>query len=346
MNKKDIIANTNNVVFKGDEIVNFKKKLLLILSFLTFFLPLNIYAYSNKVILGGENIGISVNTKEILVVGFYKVNDKYIAKDSGFLIGDKIYKVNNKEISTIEELVQEINKTEDKKVTITVKRGYIDKDITLNLVLENDIYKTGLYIKDQITGLGTLTYIDPETKVYASLGHEIVDNKTGKLIDIKSGFIFESIITGNIKSTITSTGEKKAKFFQNIVKGTINKNTNKGIFGIYKDDIESDKLIEVAEKDEVKIGPAKIYTVLKDNEVKEYNINILKINDDSTTKNILFEITDTELLKETNGVIKGMSGSPIVQNNKIVGAVTHAIVSDNTKGYGIFITTMLEEGDK
>ncbi len=326
--------------------MNFKKKLLLILSFLTFFLPLNIYAYSNKVILGGDNIGISVNTKEILVVGFYKVNNKYIAKDSGFLIGDKIYKVNNKEVSSIEELVQEINKSTNKTINFTIKRKEIDKTIKLKLVEENDIYKTGLYIKDQITGLGTLTYIDPETKIFGSLGHEIIDNKSGKLVDIKSGFIFESIITGNIKSTVTSTGEKKARFFQNMIKGNINKNTIKGIYGTYTDKIDNKNLIDVAEKNEVKIGPAKIYTVLKNNEVKEYDINIIKINNDSTTKNILFEITDKELMNKTNGVIKGMSGSPIVQNNKIIGAVTHAIVSDNTKGYGIFITTMLEEGDK
>lgn len=326
--------------------MNFKKKLLLILSFLTFFLPLNIYAYSNKVILGGDNIGISVNTKEILVVGFYKVNNKYIAKDSGFLIGDKIYKVNNKEVSSIKELVQEINKSTNKTINFTIKRKEIDKTIKLKLVEENDIYKTGLYIKDQITGLGTLTYIDPETKIFGSLGHEIIDNKSGKLVDIKSGFIFESIITGNIKSTVTSTGEKKARFFQNMIKGNINKNTIKGIYGTYTDKIDNKNLIDVAEKNEVKIGPAKIYTVLKNNEVKEYDINIIKINNDSTTKNILFEITDKELMNKTNGVIKGMSGSPIVQNNKIIGAVTHAIVSDNTKGYGIFITTMLEEGDK
>lgn len=326
--------------------MNFKKKLLVFLSFLTLFIPKNIYAYSSKVILGGDNIGITVNTKEILVVGFYKVNNKYIAKESGFIIGDKIYKVNNKEVANIEELVNEINKSIDKKITITVKRGNIDKDIDLNLIEEDKTYKTGLYIKDEITGLGTLTYIDPETKIFGSLGHEIAENKTGQLVEIDSGFIFESIITGNIKSTITSTGEKRAKFNQNKIKGTIEKNTIKGIFGKYTKQIDDNKLIDVATKEEIKIGPAKIYTVLNGNEVKEYNINIIKINDNTTTKNILFEITDKELMDKTNGVIKGMSGSPIVQNNKIIGAVTHAIVSDNSKGYGIFITTMLEEGEK
>ena len=325
--------------------MNFKKKLLFIISFLTFILPLNIYAYSDKVILGGDNIGIEVNTKNVLVAGFYKVNDKYIAKDSGFLIGDRIIKVNNKEVSSIDELVLEIeNSSED--VIITVLRNDVELNLNLKLVKEDEVYKTGLYIKDEITGIGTLTYIDPETKIFGSLGHEILDSRSGRLIDIKDGFIFDSNVVGIIKSNSTNTGEKRASFKKSNIKGTIEKNTINGIFGIYKDEIDESNLISVASIDEIEEGPAKIYTVLKDNEVKEYDINILKINKSLDNKNILFQINDSSLLESTNGVIKGMSGSPIVQNNKIIGAVTHAIVSDNTKGYGTFITTMLEEGEK
>lgn len=324
--------------------MKFKRKLLILL-LLIYFIPLNIYAYSDKVILGGDNIGISVNTKEILVVGFYKVNGKFIAKDSGFLIGDRITKVNNKDVTSIEELVNEINNYEN-NVIITVKRNDQEKKIKLQLYKENDTYKTGLYIKDQITGVGTLTYIDPETKIFGSLGHEITDSKTGKIVTIKDGFIFESNITGTIKSTITSTGEKKAQFNKGDKKGVIEKNTKKGIYGKYNDVYDENNLISVGTIDEIELGPAYIYTVLENNEIKSYTINIIQINKNTDTKNILFEITDSNLIKEANGVIKGMSGSPIVQNNKIVGAVTHAIISDNTKGYGIFITTMLKEGEK
>ena len=327
--------------------MNFKKKLLVLVLILTFVFPIYVYAYSDQVILGGDNIGISVNTKEVLVVGFYKVKDKYIAKDAGFVIGDKISKVNGNLVTSINELVDEINALKSKdNVEFTVIRNDVEKKIYLSLVKDNDNYKTGLYIKDQITGVGTLTYIDPDTKIFGSLGHEILDNSTGKIINIKSGIIFESIVTGNIKSTSVSTGEKKAIFNQSNIFGEINKNTNKGIFGIYTDVINNKNLITVGTIDEIEIGPAKIYTVLNNDDVDSYDINIIKINNDNTTKNILFEITDEKLLDKTNGVIKGMSGSPIVQNNKIVGAVTHAIVSDNTKGYGIFITTMLEEGER
>ena len=325
--------------------MKFKRKLLLILLLFLYFIPINIYAYSDKIILGGDNIGISVKTREILVVGFYKVNNKYIAKESGFRIGDRIIKVNNNDVSSINELINEINK-HDNNVTITVNRNNQEKNIKLKLYKENDTYKTGLFIKDQITGIGTLTYIDPSTKIYGSLGHEISDNKTGKIIDIKDGFIFSSDIIGTIKSTDSSTGEKRAIFNDNDVKGNIEKNTYKGIYGKYDREIDNLRLIDVANKDEVHLGKAEIYTVLNDNKVKSYSINILKINIDSDTKNIFFEITDKDLIDETNGVIKGMSGSPIVQNNKIIGAVTHAILNDNKKGYGIFITTMLEEGEK
>ena len=325
--------------------MNFKKKLLIILLLIIYLIPINIYAYSDKVILGGDNIGISVNTKEVLVVGFYKVNDKYIAKDAGFAIGDKILKVNNNDISNIDDLIKEINKSEDNNITIKIKRNNEEKNLKLKLIKENGIYKTGLYIKDQITGVGTLTYIDPETNIFASLGHEISDNKTGKLIDISDGNIFESKVTGVIKTTDIKTGEKKAKFIRENIEGIINKNTTKGIYGIYTKE-NNNILIEVGNENEIVLGPAKIYTSLNDNQIEAYDINIIKINKNSDTKNILFEITDKELLNKTGGIIKGMSGSPIVQNNKIVGAVTHAILSENTKGYGIFITTMLEEGEK
>ena len=326
--------------------MNFKRKLLIIISILTFLFPLNIYAYSDKVILGGNNIGISVKTKEILVIGFYKVKDKYIASDSGFAIGDKIVKVNDNDVSSINELIDIINKSNKDSVKFTVFRNNNYLDIVLPLEKENDVYKTGLYIKDQITGIGTLTYIDPESNVFGSLGHEIADSKTGKIVNILSGFIFKSNITGIIKSSINKTGEKRAVFNLNEIDGNILKNTNKGIYGHYTGDINNKTLIDVGTSNEVKLGPAKIYTVLSDNNISSYDINIININFDSETKNILFEIVDNDLMNNTNGVIKGMSGSPIVQNNKIIGAVTHAIINDNTKGYGIFITTMLEEGDK
>ncbi len=325
--------------------MNFKKKLLLLFSFLIIFIPTNILAYSDKVILGGNNIGITVNTKEIEVVGFYKVDGKYTAKDMGIKIGDKITHIENVQISSINEMVELINeKMKNDSVNITVLRNSEYLNFKLNLVKENNTYKTGLYIKDQITGIGTLTYIDPDSKIYGALGHEITSS-TNNIVEITDGKIFKAEITGNTKSTITTTGEKNAIFDSSKVYGTISENTTKGIYGTYTETINTDDLINIAEPNEVKLGKAYIYTVLQGNKIEKFEINILKINKDTVTKNILFEITDQKLIDKTNGVIKGMSGSPIVQNDKLVGAVTHAIVNDNNKGYGIFITTMLKEGE-
>lgn len=327
--------------------MNFKRKLLTIFSLLLLVIPTTSYAYSSKVVLGGQNIGIEVNSKGIMVVGFYKVNDSYIGRDAGIEIGDKIIKIEGNTVSSIDEMVSSINKNiKDSKVNMTISRGNKEKNVILDLVRDNnDVYKTGLYVKDQITGIGTLTYIDPETKIYGALGHEIIEANTNQKIEVKDGKIFKSEITGATKSDRSSTGEKNAIFNKNIVYGSIKENTMNGIFGTYTSDFNKDNLIEVALPNEIVRGEAKILTVLKGNEVKEYNINILKVSTDTKTKNILFEITDEELMSNTNGVIKGMSGSPIIQNNKIIGAVTHAIVNDNQKGYGIFITTMLEEGE-
>lgn len=326
--------------------MNFKKKLLLLFSFLALFIPTNILAYSDKVILGGNNIGITVNTKEILVVGFYRIDNRYTAQESGIKIGDKITHIGNTEVKNINEMITLINeKMIDNTVDITILRNNEYLNFKLNLVKDGNTYKTGLYIKDQITGIGTLTYIDPNSKIYGALGHEITSSSNNRIVDITDGKIFKAEITGNTKSTVTTTGEKNATFDSSKVYGTIKENTVRGIYGAYTSLIDETKLIEVAEKDEVKLGSAYIYTVLKGNEIEKFEINILKINQDSNTKNILFEITDKRLIAETNGVIKGMSGSPIVQNDKLVGAVTHAIVNDSNKGYGIFITTMLEEGE-
>lgn len=327
--------------------MNFKIKLQKIILLLLLIMPFNVLAYSDYVVVGGNNVGIEINSKGIMVVGFYKVNGKDIGKDAGFINGDKIIKVSNKEVTSINDMIKKINENiNDNPVEFTVLRNNSETNIKLSLVKDsNNVYKTGLYVKDQITGIGTLTYIDPNTKIYGALGHEIIESNSNIKIEVKDGKIFGASIVGITKSTDTTTGEKNARFNDDITYGTINENTISGIFGKYTNKFDRTRLKKVAQPDEVEIGSAKILTVLNENNIEEFDINVLKVNRDGLTKNILFEITDERLKNKTNGVIKGMSGSPIIQNNKIIGAVTHAIVNDNTKGYGIFITTMLEEGE-
>lgn len=326
---------------------NIKNKLLLI--FLSvFIIPNYVLAYSDYIIAGGENIGIELKSSGVIIVGTYEVNGKNIAKDFGLRNGDKIIKINNQMVVNIEDMLNIIESSPDKEnISLTYLRG--NKEITTNIKLskdKNNIYKTGLYVKDSITGVGTLTYIDPNTKLFGALGHEIIEKNTGQKLEIKDGKIYSSTVTGVTRSDIGKPGEKNAKYDSTIVFGAVYENTTNGIFGNYTDVIPEKRLYQVGNNDDVKIGEASIFTVINGNNVEEFKINILKVNQDSNiSKNILFEVTDDILLKTTGGIVQGMSGSPILQDNKIIGAVTHVVVDDPTKGYGIFITKMLEEAE-
>ncbi len=324
----------------------FKKSIFLLLFFLTIF-PINVLAYSDRIIAGGQNIGISLNSDGVLIVGTYEVNNTSPAKEAGLKTGDIIEKINGNQISSIEDMATEINKLKDESIEITYKRENKEKETNLKLYKdENNIYKTGLYVKDSVTGIGTLTFIDPATKKFGALGHEIQEQTTGKTFEIKDGSIFTSEVTGIIPSTDGTPGEKKAEYNKENVTGTVDENTIRGIFGTYTDQINKNKTYNVAQPNEIKKGKAKILTVLNGNDIKEYDINIIQINPEKQkTKNFVFEITDKNLLNKTGGIIQGMSGSPIIQGDNIVGAVTHVVVNNPNKGYGIFITNMLEEAE-
>ena len=317
------------------------KLMFFFLSLTIFSIPTSILAYSNEVYLGGENVGIEVKSKGVLVVGFYEVSNKSPGRDAGLKIGDIITKVGDTVISGITDLSGIDN---DKELAITYLRDNMTYETTLTLIRdEKNVFKTGLYVKDSIIGIGTLTFIDPETKMFGALGHEIIEKNTGQKFEIKDGKIFKSTVTSVDKSKRSSPGEKNANYYSDVVYGNISKNEKNGIYGIYTKDTSDKELIEVASNDEVDEGKAYIHTVIEGENVEKFEIEIVKIYKDSDTKNILFEVTDKKLLDKTNGIIQGMSGSPITQNNKIIGAVTHVIVDNPNKGYGIFIKNMLEE---
>ncbi len=320
-----------------------KKRLLIILISLLF--PLNVFAYSNYVIPGGNNIGIEVYNEGIIVIGFYKINNRYNTTE--LKIGDVITKINDIKVYTVDEMINAIEESvKDNKVNITILRNKKEKIIEFNLINQEGVYKTGLYVKDSISGIGTLTYIDPETKIYGALGHEIIESNSMTSVEIKRGTIFESLVTSIDRSSVGTAGTKNAKFYSNNIYGNVLKNTISGIYGTYTDELPNKETLEVGKPDELKEGEASIYTVLNGEKVEEFSINITNINKSGKIKNITFEITDKRLIEKTGGVVQGMSGSPIIQNNKIFGAVTHVIVNNPTTGYGIFITTMLEEGEK
>ena len=318
--------------------MNFKRRLLIL--FLTFMiLPFNTFAFSKYLVPGGENIGINIKSNGVLIVGFYESSAK-----SSLQIGDIIVSIDDNQVSSINDMLKLVDSSKDE---VTLKIGYKRNNqlLSTNLSLvkdENGVFKTGLYVKDSITGIGTLTFIDPTTNQYGALGHSITDSKTNIRFEIKDGKIFKSDVTSIDKSQNGQTGEKNAKFYFDTVYGTIEQNEETGIYGTYSDDYNSKELVQVGSIDEIELGEAYIKTTLDNNKVENFNIEILSIDKESDTKNILFKVTDSTLLEKTGGIVKGMSGSPIIQNNKIIGAITHTVISDNTKGYGISIIKMLE----
>ena len=191
----------------------FKNAFLKVVMSILLIMPLNVFAYSEKIIPGGENIGIQINTKGIIIVGLYKVNDSYPGKEANLKVGDIITKVNDSDTSNINEMISKIESASDKsKIKITYLRNKKTYNTNLKLVKQNDgVYRTGLYVKDSINGIGTLTFIDPETKNYGALGHEIIEANSGKKLDIKDGKIYKSEITSITKSSNGSPGEKNAK---------------------------------------------------------------------------------------------------------------------------------------
>lgn len=323
-----------------------KNKLLTIIWLLIVtIIPINVLAYSDFIIPGGENVGIEVSSNGVLVVGFYEVDNKLIAKDSGFMLGDRIIKVNNKDVNSIDDMVNVVKDSDNEMVNYTIIRD--NKEINLKASRNNQegVYKTGIYAKDSIQGIGTLTFIDPKTLKFGALGHEILEKTTSKKFEIKDGKIFKSDVTSINKSEDGKAGEKNARYDKTEVYGDITENTTSGIFGNYTAELPNEEKIKVGTENDIHLGEAKIRTVINKDEIKEFKINIIKLNPNSDTKNILFEIVDEKLLENTGGVVQGMSGSPIIQDDKIVGAVTHVIVNDSKKGYGIFITKMLKEAD-
>lgn len=310
-----------------------KLRVLLILLLLSY--PSLTLAYSDYVIASGENIGISLKTKGIIVV------DKYDNTNNSLRSGDIIVSISNNDNISMDYLTDMIKKNKNNNIEI----GYIRNGKLNNTYLNIINGKTGLYLKDTISGIGTLTFIDPNTNIYGALGHEIVDSNTGIILESNGGNIYDSKVIDINRSSVGSPGEKNASINKNSVIGDIDTNTNKGLFGDYSYKLDNSNLYEVGNIEDIKIGKAYILTELEDNQVNKYEIEIIDIKKNEDIKNIVFKVTDKKLL-ELGGIVQGMSGSPIIQDDKIIGAVTHVVVDNPTKGYGVFIINMLKEADK
>lgn len=309
--------------------------------------------YAQNYIPGGENIAIEIKADGLLVTGTYDIqtSDGKVynpSKDNDIQRGDLIYEVNHQKVESMADLPKVFEDVEKMQYSLPMKyyRDHISYTKTLQLIKTsaNGSWKTGLLVKERILGIGTVTIYDPETNTYAALGHQFSDGDFSDILDLTSGNIYESEIIGIKKSTNGTPGEKIAEIDESEPIGDIDKNNQYGIYG-QVDKIPKKEGLEVAKIEEVKLGDAEIWTVMNGSQVEKYKIKItnLKKQESIEPKGITFEIVDKELLKMSNGIVQGMSGSPIIQNDKIVGAVTHVLVDDVKKGYGLYIQWMLQE---
>ena len=278
-------------------------------------------------------------------------NKKYKPyENTGIEEGDTIVKANNVQINTTDDLINTVNNSNGKEI----KLEYISDEETkecsiLPVKQENNEYKLGLWVRDSAAGVGTVTFYDPETKTFGALGHGISDIDTGELIDIASGEFVTTRILNIEKGENGTPGKIQGSIEKQENIGTINKNTKFGIYGTVNNlnslNLDNSKEVEVATRDEIKKGKATILCSLDNNKPKEYEIEIEEIYKDNNydNKSMEIKVTDKELLEKTGGIIQGMSGSPIIQNGKFIGAVTHVLVNNPEEGYGVFADIMIKQ---
>lgn len=307
------------------------------------------------IIPGGQTIGVELKTEGVLVVGLADIinSDKISvspAKLAGMQIGDKILSIDGKKIPEARDIITYTNENGVRNYSFTIEREGKILSFILSPVktYDSDEIKFGFWARDDIAGIGTVTFVDPETGKYSAIGHGISDSDTGALIDIEYGTISKANIT-NIK--LGKKGEP-GEIIGYIMKdedslGSVEDNTNFGIYGNLNEKsmgFFSNDLIEVGKKEEMRIGPAEIYSCVN-NEIKKYDVEVTKIfyQNKPDEKSFVIKIVDDELLHLTNGIIQGMSGCPVIQNGKIVGAVTHVFMNDPTKGYGIYIEWIFDQ---
>ncbi len=309
-----------------------------------------------KVIPCGSSIGVKLYTDGLMVVGiadFEGANGKIVSpcKNKNIKEGDIIVKANGTIPKRISELADIVSNS-DGKVELELKRDneILTQSITLKAAKDDGKYKLGLLVRDSAAGIGTLTFYNPDTNVFGALGHGISDADTGKLLPVATGDILPSTIVSVEKGVSGRPGELRGSFVGDKKIGIVNSNCDCGLYGKLEPEMLPNRLnaVEIADKSEVVAGDAQILSNVTGSFVEKFDICITKVSHQtsSDTKGMVIKITDKRLLEKTGGIVQGMSGSPILQNGKLIGAVTHVFVNDPTRGYGIFIENMMAESEK
>ncbi|MBQ9757329.1 MAG: SpoIVB peptidase [Clostridia bacterium] len=314
-------------------------------------------AAGEKVIPGGKSIGVTLKADGVIVTALAEITDKEgnavsPAKDAGIKIGDLIKSFNDTEIDGVDELTTLIESVGETPAKMSLMRNgkKVSAVIRPQTSKEDGKQKIGAWVKDAASGIGTITFYNPETGFFSALGHGITDADSGELIAIDGGEILNSTIVSVEKSKKGSPGELKGIFSEN--GDPIGKITSNSCFGI-SGKINSDfsiaaEAVEIASKSEICPGSACIISNVEGNQTERFDVEILRVLPEynGSSKNMIIKITDENLLSKTGGIVQGMSGSPILKDGKLVGAVTHVFVNDPTRGYGIFIENMLTEAEK
>ena len=307
---------------------------------------------------GGQPIGVKLNTKGVLVVALSDIDGtngktQSPASNAGVEIGDSIIKINNIVINHAEDISRFVNSEKNPELTLKIQRRngskILDVKVKPTIDSTDGKQKIGLWVRDSTAGVGTLTLYDSKTNKFAALGHPITDSDTGTILSINNGVIISSNIISIKKGTRGIPGELRGLFIdENKIKGQLINNTQCGIFGNGTKSLINNKFnkpMKIGLKNEIKEGEAQILTTINGNEPELFKIEIQKLlpQDVPGSKSMIIKITDPRLLEKTGGIVQGMSGSPIIQNNKIVGAVTHVLINKPDVGYGIYIEWMLKD---
>lgn len=310
-----------------------------------------------KVIPGGQSIGVKIKSEGIMVVGYNLIKEQQRSVSPGesanIKVGDIIKRIDGKVVKTVDQAAALINKAgnEKRNIEVQLQRAKTESMVQVSPMWdkETQTYRIGLYIRDTAAGVGTLTFYSPTENAFGALGHVISDIDTGQAIPVGDGQIVHSSVTSIDKGESGQPGEKRGVFMdEDKIIGSINKNCDFGVFGTMSklpDNAIMHEPYSVALAEQVKEGPAKILTVVDGQRVEEFDIQIVNVLRQKypATKSMVIKITDPRLLEKTGGIVQGMSGSPIIQDGKLVGAVTHVFVNDPTQGYGVFIEWMLNE---
>ncbi len=300
----------------------------------------------------GHTVGIQMSAEGVLVVRLDDVQTENgaicPARDAGVQEGDLIVGVNGEQISANDDLQKQIALSGGQPVELTLESDGSSRTVTVTPCADSDgVYRIGVLARDCMAGIGTLTYVDPETGAYGSLGHGICDSETGVLIPLRDGSLVQSSVGSVQRGQVGEPGALQGEFASDSEIGTVDENTESGIFGTLTDSSIYDSLesVPVASADEIEVGDAEILTNVEGDTVKKYSVQVEKIypEDDEYGRGMMLRVTDPELLEKTGGIVQGMSGSPVLQNGKLIGAVTHVLVNDPTCGYAIGIERMIEE---